>query len=133
MARRREHRESRGNREREYRSESYSDRPRSKSEAEGRIERLTWFFLVVVFAFAQIVETLPPVTVPLAGAGILLGSGLFQYSRRWRVSPVTWLAGALMAALAYVNLQVNPNRDFTGLALLVFAGVILFGLLTGET
>jgi hypothetical protein len=38
-----------------------------------------------------------------------------------------------MAGLAYVNLQVNPARDFTGLALLVFAGVIAFGLLTGET
>ncbi|MEO8608977.1 MAG: hypothetical protein ABI690_13900 [Chloroflexota bacterium] len=107
--------------------------PRGKSEAEARIERLTWFFLVVIFAAAQILESIPPVVVPLAGAGILLGSGIYQYSRRWRVSPVTWLAGALMAGLAYVNLQVNPTRDFTGLALLVFAGVILFGLLTGET
>lgn len=131
MARRKERRSS--SREREYRSESYSDRPRGKSEAEARIERLTWFFLVVIFAAAQLLETIPHAVVPLAGAGILLGSGLYQYSRHWRVSPVTWLAGALMAGLAYVNLQVNPNRDFTGLALLVFAGVIAFGLLTGET
>ena len=120
-------------REREYRSESYTDRPRGKSEAEARVERLTWFFLVVVFAVTQLLETLPPVAVPLAGAGILIGSGLYQYSRHWRVSPVTWLAGALMAGLAYLNLQVKPTRDFTGLALLVFAGVILFGLLTEET
>src|SRR5690554_5519935 len=112
---------------------SGNSRPRGKGEAEARVERLTWFFLVIVFAFAQLLETVPPVTVPLAGAGILIGSGLYQYSRRWHVSPVTWLAGALMAALAYVNLQINPTRDFTGLALLVFAGVILFGLLTGET
>lgn len=129
MARRKERRST----NREYRSNSYTDRPRGKGEAEARVERLTWFFLVVIFAVAQILETFPPVVVPLAGAGILLGSGLYQYSRRWRVSPVTWMAGALMAGLAYVNLQVNPNRDFTGLALLVFAGVILFGLLTGET
>ena len=88
---------------------------------------------MVIFAVAQLIETFPPVAVPLAGAGILIGSGMYQYSRRWRVSPVTWLAGALMAGLAYVNLQVNPTRDFSGLALLVFAGVIMFGLLTGET
>jgi hypothetical protein len=125
MAKRRQSRSS-------NRSESY-DRPRGKGEAEARVERLTWFFLVVIFAVAQLIETFPPVAVPLAGAGILIGSGMYQYSRRWRVSPVTWLAGALMAGLAYVNLQVNPTRDFTGLALLVFAGVILFGLLTGET
>jgi hypothetical protein len=132
MARRKERR-STSSRNRESNTQSYSDRPRGKSEAEARIERLTWFFLVVIFAITQIVETIPPVVIPLAGAGILLGSGLFQYSRRWRVSPVTWVAGTLMAGLAYINLQVNPTRDFTGLALLVFAGVILFGLLTGET
>lgn len=131
MARRKERNSS--SRDRDYRSESSDYRPRGKGEAEARIERLTWFFLVVIFAVAQLIETVPPVTVPLAGAGILLGSGLYQYSRRWHVSPVTWLAGALMAGLAYVNLQVNPTRDFTGLALLVFAGVILFGLITGET
>ncbi len=124
--------QSRSSTRSESRSESY-DRPRGKGEAEERVERLTWFFLVLIFAITQIVETFPPVAIPLAGAGILIGSGMYQYSRRWRVSPVTWLAGALMAGLAYVNLQVNPTRDFTGLALLVFAGVILFGLLTGET
>jgi hypothetical protein len=120
-------------RRRSRRDASYDNRPRGTGEAEARVERLTWFFLVMVFALVQLLDSLPPVAVPLAGAGILIGSGLYQYSRRWHVSPVTWLAGALMAGLAYVNLQVNPNRDFTGLALLVFAGVILFGLLTGET
>src|SRR5687768_2601649 len=125
MAKRRQSRSS-------NRSESY-DRPRGKGVAEAGVERLTWFFLVLICAIAQLVETFPPVAVPLAGAGILLGSGLYQDARRWHVSPVTWLAGALMAGLAYINLQVNPTRDFSGLALLVFAGVILFGLLTGET
>ncbi len=108
--------------------------PVGKSQAEARVERLTWFFLVAIFAVVQLLEgAVPPVVVPLAGAGILLGSALYQYSRHWRVSPVTWLAGALMAGLAYVNISINPDRNFIGLALLVFAGVILFGLLTGET
>jgi hypothetical protein len=119
------------NRTRSSQTENYSY---GKSEAEARVERLTWFFLVLIFAITQIAETAFPYwAVPVAGAIVLLGSGIYQYSKRWKVSPVTWLAGALMVGLAYINFEVNPERNFLGLALLVFAGVILFGLLTGET
>jgi hypothetical protein len=129
MARRKGRTDS--NRNRSYQSDNY---PRGKSEAEAKVERLTWFFLVAIFAIIQITETaFPNWTVPVAGAIVLLGSGIYQYSRGWKVSPVTWLAGALMVGLTYINLQINPERNFIGLALLVFAGVILFGLLTGET
>ncbi len=115
-------------------SSSTQSYTRGKSEAEARVERLTWFFLVAVFAVLQIIETtVPNWTVPVAGAIILLGSGLYQYSHGWKVSPVTWLAGALMVGLAYINFEVNPDRNYTGLALLAFAGVILYGLITGET
>jgi hypothetical protein len=108
--------------------------PRGKSEAEARVERLTWFFLVGIFAVITLLETtVPNWVVPVAGATVLLASGLYQYARHWRVSPVTWLAGALMVGLAYINIQIYPDRNYLGLALLVFAGVILFGLLTGET
>jgi Na+/H+ antiporter NhaD/arsenite permease-like protein len=116
------------------RSYQTSNAPRGKSAGEERAERLTWFFLVAIFALLQITETaVPNWAVPVAGAVVLLGSGLYQYSRGWKVSPVTWLAGALLVGLAYINFEINPDRNFIGLALLVFAGVILFGLLTGET
>lgn len=105
-----------------------------KSENEARIERFTWAMLVLVFALVQLFPTAVPIWfVPLAGAIILLGSGVYQYGQRWRVSPITWIAGVIMALLAYYNLQFNPARSFVGEALLIFFGVILFGLLTGET
>jgi hypothetical protein len=69
----------------------------------------------------------------LAGAVILLGSGLYQFTRRWRVSPITWIAGALMLFLSLANMTLGVDRDFTGWALIIFAAVILFGLITGET
>lgn len=120
---------------RRYR-ESGEPRSRRKSEAEARVERITWALLVLVFAIVQLVPSgsaLPSYFVTLAGAIILLGSAFYQYSRRWRVSPITWIAGSFMAFFAYYSFQVDRSRTFTGEALLVFFGVIIFGLITGET
>lgn len=105
-----------------------------KSRAEARVERLTWAFLVLIFAIPQILDIpIPNGFVVLAGAVILLGSGFYQYSRRWKVSPITWIAGTLMLFLGILNFALDINRDFTGWALIIFAVVILFGLVTGET
>ncbi len=114
-----------------------TSRPRGKSEAEARAERLTWFFLVLIFAALQLLSqnniNIQNWLVPLSGAVVLLGSGLYQYANRWRVSPTTWLAGALLTFLAILNLYLDPARSFLGESLAVFAAVILIGLLTGET
>lgn len=130
MARRR-------SREYEYeREREYEGRGHRKSLAEARVERLTWALLVLVFGIVELLPTsaaLPNYFVPFAGALILLGSGLYQFMRRWRVSPITWIGGAFMALFTYYNLQVNPAQNFTGPCLIVFFVVIIFGLVTGET
>lgn len=121
---------------RRSRSTATESRSRRKSEQEARIERITWALLVLVFAVVQLMPnpaSLPNFFVPLAGALILLGSGAYQYSRRWRVSPITWIGGAFMTLFAYYALQVNPAQSFIGACLVVFFAVIIFGLLTGET
>jgi hypothetical protein len=118
----------------ESRSRGYT---RNKSYAEERIERLTWFFLVLVIAGVQILQqggmALPNWVIPFVGCVVLIGSGLYQNSRRWRVAPTTWLAGALLAVFTLINLYVSPTSNFLGISLVVFAAVILMGLLTGET
>jgi Na+/melibiose symporter-like transporter len=108
---------------------------RRKSEDEARIERVTWFLMVLVFAVLYVLPdaSVAPWTVPAAGAVILLGSGLLQYLRRWRVSPVTWIGGTVMLLLALINVYVEPDQNFFGIVLLTFAAVIGFGVLTGET
>lgn len=117
-----------------YQNRNYG---RGKSYAEERIERLTWFFLVLAIAGVQIVQqggmVLPNWVIPFAGCVVLLGSGMYQFSRRWQVSPSTWLAGALLAGLTLVNLYISPSSNFLGISLIVFAAIILIGLLTGET
>ena len=125
---------SRSETSRESRSRSYT---RSKSYAEERVERLTWVFLVLAIAGVQIVQqggmVLPNWVIPFAGCIVLIGSGIYQNSKRWRVAPTTWLAGALLAGLTLINLYISPGSNFLGISLIVFAAVILMGLLTGET
>jgi hypothetical protein len=134
-------------RRRNYRNRDYDDyrdydrrrdyNGRRKSRDEERIERLTWFFLVMVIAIIHVFReggmTLSNWIIPFSGSVVLLGSGLVQYTRRWHVSPATWLGGALLAGLALINLYVSPGSSFFGISLIVFAVVILIGLLTGET
>jgi hypothetical protein len=111
---------------------------RKKSSAEARVERVTWGLLVLIFAVLYIasdnlVANLPNWLVPLAGAVILLGSGTYQYGRRWRVSPITWITGVIMAVLALLSFYVVPNRPFIIESLFVTLIVIVFGTFTGET
>ena len=108
---------------------------RHKSHAEAKVERITWFALVLVFAVLQIIpaETTPNFVVPLLGAIILFASGVYQYTRKWTVSPVTWVAGAFLLVAAGYSYLMNPKVDMLGISMLIFAVVIGFGVLTGET
>lgn len=109
-----------------------------KSQAEARVERLTWGLLVLIFAALyllsdNVVQEMPNWIVPLAGAIVLLGSGAYQYAHRWRVSPVTWITGVILMMLAIIANYVLPNRPFIIETLFITLIVIVFGTFTGET
>ncbi len=111
-------------------------RRRERLAREDRIERITWFLLVLIFAAVYMIPeetSLPNWLVPLAGALVLLGSGTYQTSRRMRVSPVTWVAGIFMLFMTIFGLAYAPELDFLGFSLAIFAVVIGFGVVTGET
>lgn len=113
-------------------------RKRRKEGAEARVERLTWGLLVLIFAVVylaseQTIDTLPNWIIPGACALVLLGSGIFQMLRRWRVSPITWIGGAVMLLLAVIAFYVAPQREFLLETLIVTIVVILFGTFVGET
>lgn len=124
-------------RDRDYRDDRPTDyRGRGKSESEARVERVTWAALVVIFAVLQLLpeETaIPNWAVPAAGALILFGSGIYQYTKRWRVGAMTWIGGTVMALLAFYSFEMNPFFETLPIALIVFAVVILVGVLTNET
>ncbi len=120
------------------RGRNYDDRPRGgKSEREGRIELMTWASLVGVIALGvlgqEINLTLPTWFIPFTGAVVMLGSGFYQYSRGYRVSPITWLGGVVLVLFLAYSLYVDPTQQFGGASLIVFFFVILFGIITGDT
>ncbi len=112
---------------------------RRKSEDEIKVEQVTWFLLVLIFALLSILNenlaqvVVPNWLVPLAGAVVLLGSGIYQYSKGWRVSPITWIIGSVLLVFGIVNVLIDQTLNLTGFSLLAFAAVIFFGLVTGET
>ena len=118
-----------------------SDTPRSgqrgKSALEARIELMTWAGLVGVIAIGVLGQdinlNLPNWFVPFAGATIMLGSGVYQYSRGYRVSPITWLGGLVLVLFLIYALYVDRTQQFGGVSLIVFFLVILFGIITGDT
>lgn len=110
---------------------------RKKSAAEARVERVTWGLMVLIFAvlylFEDIAAAVPNWAIPVAGAIILLGSGVFQFTRRWRVSPITWIGGVVLLVLAMIAIYTNTTRTFILESLLVTVIVIVIGTFGGET
>jgi FtsH-binding integral membrane protein len=110
---------------------------RRKSNAEARVERLTWGLLVLIFMvfylFENVAAVLPNWAIPAAGSAVLLGSGVIQYTRRWRVSPITWIAGIVMLVLALIAIYTGTQRTFIVASLIVTLVVILVGTFGGET
>ena len=119
------------------RSKSSDSRARGKSYREARIELMTWAALVIVFALGALGRenniNIPNWFVPFAGAVVLLGSGFYQYSSRYRVSPITWLGGLVLVLFVMYSWYVDANQPFVGASIIVFFLVILFGLVTGDT
>lgn len=110
---------------------------KKKSAIEARVERVTWGLMVLVFAllflFEDVAAVMPNWAIPVSGAIILLGSGIYQYSRHWRVSPVTWIGGVVLLVLAMIAVYTNTTRTFILESLLVTVIVIVVGTFGGET
>ena len=92
---------------------------------------------MLAIAGVQIVQqgglAVPNWVIPFAGCVVLLGSGMYQYSQALACGSYNMVSRSLLAGMALINLYVSPGSSFLGISLIVFAAVILMGLLTGET
>ena len=107
-----------------------------KSKQELRVERITWFGLVAIFIIANIVPedtAIPNAVTPFAAGTVLFLSGIYQYSRKWRVSFITWIAGTLMLVMGAYNVANRPDLDLSFVVIILVAVVIAVGVLTNET
>ncbi len=110
--------------------------PATKTSKEARIERVTWFALVMVFIplnFGQWLHTIPAYFFPAAVGVILIVSGVYQYGQGWRVAPIVWIIAALMIAYGGYAWYTRPWVDPILIGLIGVVAVIGLGVLTGES
>ena len=110
---------------------SYRNRRERKRE-ERQVELASFGALIAMFMISLIVH-LNPATIATIGGGILVGAAIFQWQRRWRVNPVTWIGGAIMLIGGIFALQ--QHTDVPGGILFpmgIFALVIIASAVTGE-
>lgn len=114
-----------------------------KSEQEARVERLTWFALIMVFIALSFDDNnvIPGFAVPFATAFILFFSGFYQYrqlDRGWRASAWIWVLGTLMAVAGGFTVYNEVYRGVPSIidpvlvALIGTVTLIVNGILTNE-
>ncbi len=123
-------------REREYEAEDRrrAYRRRERRAEERRIELASFAALMLVFMVDFLTgDSIPAVWLSLVGGGILLASAIYQTQRRWRVTPITWIGGAVMVGAAIISLYERiPLPGGVWLPIGVFAAMIIVSAITGE-
>ncbi|MCU0511152.1 MAG: hypothetical protein MUE40_01135 [Anaerolineae bacterium] len=109
-----------------------------KTGKEARAERITWFALILIFIplnFGDWLSTIPAYLFPFAVAVVLLFSGIYQWRKDWRVSPIVWIVAALMLVVGGVEIYYPAFMPFDPVlaALIAAVGIILFGVLSNES
>src|SRR5437016_2925423 len=115
-----------------YSGGRFSYRRRERKREERQVELAAFGALIAMFMISLIVH-LNPATIATIGGGILVGAAVFQWQRRWRVNPVTWIGGAIMLIGGIFALQ--QHTDVPGGILFpmgIFALVIIASAVTGE-
>jgi hypothetical protein len=102
-----------------------------KTGYEAKVERTTWFALMLAFLFltyGQVTGT----WVCFAISAILMISGIYQYTKKWRISPLTWIVAALAAVAGGYGIYYNPVVDLSLVALGLIVLIIAWGVVTNE-
>jgi hypothetical protein len=100
---------------------------------ERRFERGVYALILALLLITLLVPNIGADVVTLIAGAILMGSAIYQTSRRWRVNPLTWAGGIVLLFMGYVRWQ-TPEAIPGGIAfpLLIIIGVVVGGVLTGD-
>ncbi len=107
-----------------------------KTGREARAERITWFAMISIFLLMSFNTgfVLDGYMTCIILGLILLVSGFYQLSKKWHVSPLTWMIATLLIAAGFADLYFNQNYiDLNLLGLILTAAVIGIGVITNES
>lgn len=105
-----------------------------KTGREARVERATWFAMVLVFILLNFDRdiTIPDWLIPFVIATILTISAIYQYTQNWRVSPVTWVTVVVLVMAGIFAIYYNSPIDLILVSLGATVGIIAWGIITNE-
>lgn len=103
-----------------------------KSGHEARVERTTWFALVITFLGSYHLN-LPGAFTCFAIALIMLVSGVYQYRKGWRVGPLMLILVGFSSLLGVYGVFFNPFLDLSLAALAIVITVIAVGVVTKDS
>ncbi|PMB48277.1 hypothetical protein CEN41_01725 [Fischerella thermalis CCMEE 5330] len=105
---------------------------RRKTGQEAKVERLTWFLMVITFLFMTNNGFDGAATLGIVSI-ILLISGLYQWRKRWSVGPAVFLAAGIgLLASLYAFFQPLPV-DLALVSFILIIAVILVGVVTNDS
>jgi hypothetical protein len=110
----------------------FSYRRRERRREERSVEMVSFGLIIVLFAVTLLYPNISPATVSFIGGGILTGAAVFQWQRRWRVNPMTWIGGIVLLIAGVLGLQGREVPYGMLLPLAIFGLVILASFVTGE-
>src|SRR5690349_10008117 len=79
-------------------------RRRERRSEERQVELVT-FGLIILLFLVSLLYPLRSEVIAFIGGGILTASALYQWQRRWRVNPMTWIGGIILLILGVFGLQ----------------------------
>lgn len=103
-----------------------------KTGQEAKVERITWFSMVVLFLFLTN-NGVAGAWVLLTISLLLLISGLYQWRRRWSVGPQVLVCAGIGLLGGGYGLYAPVFVDLSLVALGIIVVVISFGVVTNDS
>ncbi len=103
-----------------------------KTRQEAKIERLTWFVMVITFLFMTNNQIEGSYTL-LAVSTILILSGLYQWRKRWSVGPAVFLLAGIGILTGIYSFYQPIPVDLSLGAFLIILAVIGIGVITNDS
>lgn len=107
----------------------------NKKGKEAKVERMTWFAMILVFillSFLPDVTVVPDTLIPFTIAAILILSGVYQLTQKWPVSPFTWIIATLLIGVATYRIFFFLPVDLVLVSLIGTVIVIVVGIVSNE-
>jgi signal transduction histidine kinase len=105
---------------------------RRKTGQEAKVERLTWFLMVIAFLLMTNngfdgAATLGVVSI------ILLISGLYQWRKRWSVGPAVFLMAGIGLLITLYSFWQPLPFDLSLAPFVLIVAVIFVGIITNDS